>query len=74
MANAVITDLTNQHLNGTIAVSGQDATAQGLQHILDGDAAALAAAGDGGHLESVLGEETPHGRTHRELGDWPARS
>jgi D-xylose transport system substrate-binding protein len=37
MANAVIADLTNQHLNGKIAVSGQDATAQGLQHILDGD-------------------------------------
>ena len=37
MANAVIADLTNQHLNGKVAVSGQDATAQGLQHILDGD-------------------------------------
>jgi D-xylose transport system substrate-binding protein len=37
MANAVIADLTNQHLNGQVAVSGQDATAQGLQHILDGD-------------------------------------
>jgi D-xylose transport system substrate-binding protein len=37
MANAVIGDLTNQHLNGKVAVSGQDATAQGLQHILDGD-------------------------------------
>jgi D-xylose transport system substrate-binding protein len=37
MAGAVITDLQNQHLNGQVAVSGQDATAQGLQHILDGD-------------------------------------
>jgi len=37
MANAVITDLTNLKLNGKIAVSGQDATAQGLQHIMDGD-------------------------------------
>src|ERR1700761_3976188 len=37
MANAVIGDLTNQHLNGKVAVSGQDATAQGLQHIMDGD-------------------------------------
>ncbi len=37
MANAVIADLTNQKLNGQVAVSGQDATAQGLQHILDGD-------------------------------------
>jgi D-xylose transport system substrate-binding protein len=37
MANAVIADLTNQKLNGKIAVSGQDATAQGLQHIMDGD-------------------------------------
>jgi D-xylose transport system substrate-binding protein len=37
MANAVIGQLTNQHLNGKLAVSGQDATAQGLQHIMDGD-------------------------------------
>ncbi len=37
MANAVIAKLTNQHLNGKLAVSGQDATAQGLQHIMDGD-------------------------------------
>ncbi|MBV9594647.1 MAG: substrate-binding domain-containing protein [Actinobacteria bacterium] len=37
MANAVIGVLQNQHLNGKVAVSGQDATAQGLQHILDGD-------------------------------------
>ncbi len=37
MANAVITDLQNQHLNGQVAVSGQDATSQGLQHIMDGD-------------------------------------
>jgi D-xylose transport system substrate-binding protein len=37
MANAVIGQLINKHLNGKVAVSGQDATAQGLQHILDGD-------------------------------------
>jgi D-xylose transport system substrate-binding protein len=37
MADAVITDLKRQHLNGKVAVSGQDATAIGLQHILDGD-------------------------------------
>jgi len=37
MANAVIGELKNQHLNGKVAVSGQDATAQGLQHIMDGD-------------------------------------
>jgi D-xylose transport system substrate-binding protein len=37
MANSVIGVLKQQHLNGRIAVSGQDATAQGLQHILDGD-------------------------------------
>lgn len=37
MAGAVITDLQNQHLNGQVAVSGQDATAPGLQHVLDGD-------------------------------------
>jgi D-xylose transport system substrate-binding protein len=37
MANAVIGALKTQHLNGKVAVSGQDATAQGLQHILDGD-------------------------------------
>ncbi len=37
MANAVVTDLQAQHLNGQVAVSGQDATSQGLQHIMDGD-------------------------------------
>jgi D-xylose transport system substrate-binding protein len=37
MANAVIQDLKNLGINGKVAVSGQDATAQGLQHILDGD-------------------------------------
>jgi D-xylose transport system substrate-binding protein len=37
MANAVIADLKNLHINGKVAVSGQDATAAGLQHILDGD-------------------------------------
>jgi D-xylose transport system substrate-binding protein len=37
MAGAVVTDLKRQHLNGKVAVSGQDASAEGLQHILDGD-------------------------------------
>jgi D-xylose transport system substrate-binding protein len=37
MANSVIAALKNQHLNGKVAVSGQDATAQGLQNILSGD-------------------------------------
>ena len=37
MAGAVITDLQRQSLNGKVAVSGQDATAEGLQHIMDGD-------------------------------------
>ncbi len=37
MANAVIQVLKNLGINGKVAVSGQDATAQGLQHILDGD-------------------------------------
>lgn len=37
MAGAVITDLKRQGLNGKVAVSGQDASAEGLQHILDGD-------------------------------------
>lgn len=37
MANSVITALKAQHLNGQVAVSGQDATVQGLQHIMDGD-------------------------------------
>jgi D-xylose transport system substrate-binding protein len=37
MADAVITDLKRQNLNGKVAVSGQDATAPGLQHIMDGD-------------------------------------
>ncbi|HEU5333906.1 MAG TPA: substrate-binding domain-containing protein [Actinocrinis sp.] len=39
MANAIIADLKNLGINGKVAVSGQDATAQGLQHILDGDQA-----------------------------------
>jgi len=37
MAGAVVTDLQRQSLNGKVAVSGQDATAEGLQHIMDGD-------------------------------------
>jgi len=37
MAGAVVTDLKRQNLNGKVAVSGQDATAEGLQHIMDGD-------------------------------------
>ncbi len=37
MAGAVVTDLKRQQLNGKVAVSGQDATAEGLQHIMDGD-------------------------------------
>ncbi len=37
MAGAVITDLKRQHLNGKVAVSGQDATAGGLQQIMDGN-------------------------------------
>jgi D-xylose transport system substrate-binding protein len=37
MAGAVITNLKRQGLNGKVAVSGQDASAEGLQHILDGD-------------------------------------
>jgi D-xylose transport system substrate-binding protein len=37
MANAAITVLKQQGLNGKVAVSGQDATATGLQNILAGD-------------------------------------
>jgi D-xylose transport system substrate-binding protein len=37
MAGAVITDLTRQHLNGKVAVSGQDASAAGLQEIMEGN-------------------------------------
>jgi D-xylose transport system substrate-binding protein len=37
MANSVIGALKNQRLNGKVAVSGQDATAQGLQNIMTGD-------------------------------------
>ncbi|MEO9139411.1 MAG: substrate-binding domain-containing protein [Jatrophihabitans sp.] len=37
MAGAVITDLKRQSLNGKVAVSGQDASAAGLQQILAGD-------------------------------------
>jgi D-xylose transport system substrate-binding protein len=37
MAGAVVTNLKRQSLNGKVAVGGQDATAEGLQHILDGD-------------------------------------
>ena len=37
MAGAVITDLTRQGLNGKVAVSGQDASAAGLQQIMKGN-------------------------------------
>jgi D-xylose transport system substrate-binding protein len=37
MAGAVITDLKRQNLNGKVAVSGQDASAAGLQAILAGN-------------------------------------
>jgi D-xylose transport system substrate-binding protein len=37
MAGAVITDLTRQHLNGKVAVGGQDATAAGLQQVMAGN-------------------------------------
>ena len=37
MAQSVIAALKNQKLNGKVAVSGQDATAQGLQNIMTGD-------------------------------------
>ncbi len=37
MANSVISVLKKNSLNGKIPVTGQDATLQGLQHILDGD-------------------------------------
>ncbi|HEY2041152.1 MAG TPA: substrate-binding domain-containing protein [Jatrophihabitans sp.] len=37
MANSVISALKTQKLNGKVAVSGQDATAQGLQNIMTGD-------------------------------------
>lgn len=36
MASAVITDLKRQGLNGKVAVGGQDATAGGLQAVMDG--------------------------------------
>jgi D-xylose transport system substrate-binding protein len=37
MAGSVIADLAKQKLNGKVAVSGQDATVQGLQRILTGN-------------------------------------
>ncbi|MEP6851687.1 MAG: substrate-binding domain-containing protein [bacterium] len=37
MAGAVIANLSNLKLNGKVAVSGQDASPEGLQHIMDGD-------------------------------------
>ena len=37
MAGAVITDLTRSGLNGKVAVSGQDASAAGLQQIMSGN-------------------------------------
>lgn len=36
MAGAVVTDLKNSHLAGQVAVSGQDASAAGLQRVMDG--------------------------------------
>jgi D-xylose transport system substrate-binding protein len=37
LGNAVISALKNRHLNGKIPVTGQDATAQGIQNIIAGD-------------------------------------
>jgi len=37
MANSVIAVLKKFQLNGKVPVTGQDATVQGLQHVLDGD-------------------------------------
>jgi D-xylose transport system substrate-binding protein len=37
LGNAVISVLKKNSLNGQVPVTGQDATVQGLQHILDGD-------------------------------------
>jgi len=37
LGNAVIAILKKNSLNGQVPVTGQDATVQGLQHILDGD-------------------------------------
>ncbi|MEV8635769.1 bifunctional serine/threonine-protein kinase/ABC transporter substrate-binding protein [Streptosporangium sp. NPDC051023] len=37
LANATITVLRSQKLNGTVPVTGQDASVQGLQNILSGD-------------------------------------
>jgi D-xylose transport system substrate-binding protein len=37
MADSVITALKAAHLNGKVLVTGQDATAQGIHHILAGD-------------------------------------
>src|SRR6266511_1119203 len=37
MANSVISVLAKNQLNGKVPVTGQDATVQGLQHLLDGD-------------------------------------
>lgn len=37
MAGAVVTDLAKQKLNGKVAVSGQDASVEGLQRIMTGD-------------------------------------
>src|SRR5256714_9815091 len=37
LGNAVIQVLKKNNLNGQVPVTGQDATVQGLQHILDGD-------------------------------------
>ena len=37
MAGPVVSDLTKQKLNGKVAVSGQDASVEGLQRIMTGD-------------------------------------
>jgi len=37
MAGPIVADLKKQRLNGKVAVSGQDATVEGLQRILTGD-------------------------------------
>src|SRR5260370_34070637 len=37
LGNAVISALKTRHLNGHIPVTGQDATAQGVQNVIAGD-------------------------------------
>ncbi len=78
MANSVIAALKNQKLNGKVAVSGQDATAQGLQNIMTGDQCfsiykPSSPGGRAGHRRDRPDRQRPDPADHRDDQGHPDR-